>query len=134
MNIFPNPIEPRPIFTTQNITKGSTAASDKVLLEHNPIRSHEVNFIHNFCTNTIKQCTQASKSRKMTHRAMEIPTFVHHTILSVNDITYSLHTCSQTQPPGGFQLYIFQVFTRNYFSLFAHTFFYGEHDAIHILP
>ena len=65
---------------------------------------------------------------------MEILICVHHTILSVNDITDSLHICSQTQPSGDLQWYICQVFTHNYFSSFSHTFWHGEHDTIHILP
>ena len=64
---------------------------------------------------------------------MEIPICMHHTILSVDYITYYLHAFSQTQPPGGFQWYILKVFTRHYFSSFAHTFHHDKHDAIHIL-
>ena len=54
MNILPNPIEPRPIFTTQNIMKGSTSASDRVLLENYPIRSHEVIFTNTVLITPIK--------------------------------------------------------------------------------
>ena len=102
MNISPNPIEPRSIFTTQNITKGLASDSDRVLLEHTPIRYHEVFFTHTVCTTPIKQCKQASKSIEMPHKEMEISTFMHHTILSVNGITDSLHAWSQNQPYGGF--------------------------------
>ena len=42
MNIVPNPIEPRPIITTQNIMKGSTEASDRVILEFAQLQSKNV--------------------------------------------------------------------------------------------
>ena len=134
MNIVPNPIEPRPIFTTQNIMKGSTSASDRVLLKHTPIISQEVLFTHTVHTTPIEKCTQASKSSEIPHRAMEIPTCMHNTILSVYDITDSLHTWSQTQLPDGFQWEICQVFTHNNFSSFANAFRHVKHDAIQILP
>ena len=103
MNNAPNNIEPRPIFTTQNIMKESTAASDRFQIEYTPIRSHEVVFTRTVCITPIKQCTQASKSSEMPHRATEIPICMHHTILSVDEITDSKHAWSQTQPPGKFQ-------------------------------
>ena len=103
MNNAPNNIEPRPIFTTQNIMKESTAASDRFQIEYTPIRSHEVVFTRTVCITPIEQCTQASKSSEMPHRATEIPICMHHTILSVDEITDSKHAWSQTQPPGKFQ-------------------------------
>ena len=45
---------------------------------------------------------------------MEIPICVHHKILGVDDIRDSLCALSQTQPHGGFQWYICQVFTQYY--------------------
>ena len=44
MNIVPNPIEPRPISTTRDIMKVSTADNYRDLLDHTTIRSHEVIF------------------------------------------------------------------------------------------
>ena len=134
MNIVTNLIEPRPIFTTKNIIKLSTAARERVLLDHTPVRSHEITFTHTVRTTPIKQCTQANKSSEMPYRAMEMPIFIHHTILSVDYIIYSLRAWSQTQPPGIFQRDICQVFTQHYFSSFSHTFLHGEHDAYQISP
>ena len=65
---------------------------------------------------------------------MEIPICMHHIILSVDDITDSLHSWLQIQLPGGFQWNICQVFTQNYFSSFVHNFCHEYHDAIQILP
>ena len=65
---------------------------------------------------------------------MEIPTCMHHIILSVNEIEYYLHAWLQTKPTGGFQWGVCQVFTHHYFSSFAYTFCHGEHDTIQILP
>ena len=44
MNIVPNPIEPRPSFTTQNTMKGSKVARNRVLIENTPIRDHDIFF------------------------------------------------------------------------------------------
>ena len=95
MNIVPNPIEPIPIFTTQNFIKGSTAAINRVLLYYTPIISHEVIFTNTFRTNPIEKFTQASKSSEMSHRAMQIPICMYRTIISVRDIIDSLHALSQ---------------------------------------